>query len=202
MKPNHFKLGLALAVCVGQVSFASDCSASSKEVDFTHGEATVLVSSPDHRWVFVSKGSVTWEHSAGLVILNYKTKKRWNIGSLGRNGTVFWSDDSKRLILRDEYAADDTRLRVFDLTDSGPQELHGLDRSIKKDVASHTPQTEGSLWITYPQVCFSGENSSLILLTVDAPHAPKSGGSGKSLRLRLIVDLTTQMVREYDDRQK
>jgi hypothetical protein len=202
MKLNHLKLGLALAVCVGRVSFASDCGAPGKEVDFTHGEARVLVLSPDHRWEFISGGSETWKHSAKLVMLDYQTKKRWNIGSLDRNGTVFWSDDSKRLILRDEYAADDTRLRVFDLTDSGPEELYGLDRSIKRVVSSHTPQSEESLWITYPQVCFSDGNSSLILLTVDAPHAPRSGGSGKSFRLRLIIDLTTQLVHEYEDRKK
>jgi len=134
------------------------------------------------------------------VILNYETKKRWNIGSLDRNGTVLWSYDSKRLILRDEYAADDTRLRVFDLTGSGPQELHGLDRSIKRVVSTHTPRTEESLWITYPQVCFSDGNSSLVLLTVDAPHAPRSGGSGKNFRLRLSIDLTTQLVQQYEDR--
>jgi hypothetical protein len=200
MKENHIKLGLALAVCVGQVSFASDCGTPGKKVDFTHGEARVLVPSPDHRWEFISAGSVTWEHSAGLVILNYETKKRWNIGSLDRNGTVLWSYDSKRLILRDEYAADDTRLRVFDLTGSGPQELHGLDRSIKRVVSTHTPRTEESLWITYPQVCFSDGNSSLVLLTVDAPHAPRSGGSGKNFRLRLSIDLTTQLVQQYEDR--
>lgn len=200
MIPNHLKLGLVLALCVGHASFASDCAAPGREVHFSHGQAKVMLSSPDHQWEFISEGSETWEDGARLVMLDYKTNEQWNIGSLDRNGTVFWSQDSEWLILRDEYAADDTRLRVFDLMNSGPQELHGIDHSIKGVISVHTPPNEESLWVTYPEVCFSDGSSSIIRLTVDAPHAPKNGVKGKSFQLRLIIDLTTASVHEYKDR--
>lgn len=202
MTSNSLKLAFALAVCIGQTAFASDCAAPGKTVSFSHGEARVSFLSPDHRWEFTSMGSKTWEHSATLQLLDQQTKRRWNIGSLERNGTVFWSQDSKRLLLRDEYAADDTRIHVFYLEGSDPQEIHGLDRSVKRAISSHLPPDQTTLWVTYPHVCFSSGSSSTILLTVDAPHAPSRGGEGTGMRLSLAVNLSPLEIHEVKNRKE
>jgi hypothetical protein len=59
-----------------------------------------------------------------------------------QSGTVFWSEDSKRVFLRDEYAADDTKIRVFDVAGPGPNEIKGLDGKIRTEISAHIPANE------------------------------------------------------------
>ncbi len=202
MTPNYVQLVFALAISMTQTAFASNCAAPTETLDFTHGDARVSLSSPDRNWEFVSEGSKSWKSEAKLHLLDRQTKRMWNVGLLGRNGTAFWSSDGKELLLRDEYAADDMKLRVFNLIGPRPQEIHGLDRAIKRAVFSQVPNHDSTLWITYPEVCFSADKSSMILLTVDAPHAPSRGGSGTDLRMRLIIDLSTLRVSEIPGSEK
>jgi len=202
MAPNYVKLALALAISITQNAFASICAAPAKTLDFTHGDARVSLSSPDRSWEFVSVGSPTWQYNAVLQLIDRRTKRGWNIGSLGRDARAFWSPDSKEILLRDEYAADDMKLRVFNVMGPWPQEIHGLDRAIKRTVLSRIPNHDSTLWITYPEVCFSADKSSTILLTVDAPYAPSLGGSGTDLRFRLTIDLTTLRVSDVSDSEK
>ncbi len=108
MTSNSLKLAFALAVCIGQTAFASDCAAPGKTVSFSHGEAegVVFISGPSlgiHEYGIKDLGAQC--HAAVARSADEAAMEHW---FLERNGTVFWSQDSKRLLLRDEYAADDT----------------------------------------------------------------------------------------------
>lgn len=118
--------------------------------------------------------------------------KRWNVGYIERSGTAFWSEDSKRLFLRDEYAADDTSIRVFDVTGATPKEIKGLDDRIQKWILTHIPKDKTTLWLYYPRVCFAVNDSSTIIVVADAPLVPKTeSGSGKPFGFTLTVNLNT-----------
>ncbi len=117
------------------------------------------------------------------------------MGWIERKGIVFWSEDSKRLFLRDEYAADDTKIRVFDLTGPAPEEIKGLNHRIQNAIFAHIPANKTTQWLYYPQACFADNDSSTIILVVDAPLVPKAeSGSGKPFSLRLTVNLITLQV--------
>jgi hypothetical protein len=134
------------------------------------------------------------ERKAALYFQNTRTSRKWHVGSIGRDGTAFWSEDSKRLFLRDEYAADDTKIRVFDLEGGVPHEILGIDKTIRRVLFGHISKYETNLWLTYPQVCFAANDSSTIIAVADAPLAPLAGGPGRGFRLKLTVNLTTLQV--------
>ena len=46
--------------------------------------------------------------------------------------------------------ADDTKIRVFDVTGPQPREVDGLDRKIRKEINAHIPTDESTLWLVYP----------------------------------------------------
>jgi len=151
--------------------------------------------SPDQRWRFLSVGPHSAEKRAPLYIQNTEISKKWLVGWIERNGTVFWSGDSKRLFLRDEYAADDTKIRVFDLTGAVPKEIKGLDDKIQKALFAHIPQDKTTQWLYYPEVCFAANNSSTIIVVADAPLVPlNASGSGRPFRVKLTVNLVTRQV--------
>jgi hypothetical protein len=151
--------------------------------------------SPDKRWKFLSIGPHSPEKKAPLYIQNTETSKKWLIGWIERNGTTFWSGDSKRLFLRDEYAADDTKIRVFDLAGAVPKEIKGLDDKIQKALFAHIPQNKTTQWLYYPEVCFAVNDSSTIILVADAPLVPKKeSGSGMPFSVKLRVNLVTRQV--------
>jgi hypothetical protein len=145
MTPNYVQLVFALAISITQTAFASNCAAPTETLDFTHGDARVSLSSPDRNWEFVSEGSKSWKYEAKLHLLDRQTKRMWNVGLLGRNGTAFWSSDGKELLLRYEYAAHDMKLRVFNVIGPKPQEIHGADRAIKRAVLSRIPKHDSTL---------------------------------------------------------
>lgn len=154
--------------------------------------STASLASSDQQWRFTGIGSRSPDEGAALFIRNTHTSKEWKVGSMDRSGTAFWSEDSKRLLLRDEYAADDTKIRVFDVSSSTPREINGVDPKIRKAIYAHVPDNGTTQWLYYPQVCFAANDSSTILLIADAPLVPKTeSGSGKSFRLRLTVNLNT-----------
>lgn len=180
---------------------ASQCDGPVAEVNLDLW-STRSLASPDRQWKFSSVGPMSAYRKALLYVRRTGTAQQWNIGSLERDGTVFWSGDSKRLFLRNEYAADDTKIRVFALAGPAPKEIKGLDRNLQNLIFRHVPTNETTLWLTYPQVCFALHDSSKILLTANAPYAPKMGGSGKNLTLKLAVDLVTLKVRELSIEQE
>ena len=150
--------------------------------------------SPDQQWRFISIAPKSLDETATakLYIQNIHNSQKWAVGSIERHGTTFWSDDSNRLFLRDEYAADDTKIRVFDVTGSMPKEIKGLDHRMRRSIFSHIPPDEATLWLYYPNVCFAANDSSTIIVVANAPVVRKKGNSeGKDFSLKLTVDLTS-----------
>ena len=179
-------------------AFAADCAASPAKRINIDSWSTRSLSSPDRRWRFTSVGPKSSEREAALYIQNTDSSQKWNVGSIERDGTVFWSEDSKRLFLRDEYAADDTNIRVFDVTGPMPKEVKGIDRRIREAVFSHVPANETTLWLYYPRVCFKAGDSSTVIVVADAPLVPMSeSGPGKPFGLKLSLNvITLQIVSE------
>jgi len=157
--------------------------------------STRTLPSPDQHWRFTSIGPSSSGQTATLYIQNSHSSQKWNIGSIERNGTAFWSEDSKRVFLRDEYAADDTEIRVFDVTGSVPTEIKGLDDRIRRAIFARIPGDETTLWLYYPQVCFAAKDASTIILVADAPVVRLNADSeGKSFSLKLTVNLISLQI--------
>ena len=196
MPPKSVAIIFIFSLCIAQIALALDCSVPLEEINLDLW-STKSLPSPDRRWKFVSVGPKSSEKKAVLYIQNKDGAQRWKIGSLERDGTVFWSEDSKRLFLRDEYAADDTKIRVFDLTAQVPKEIDGLDRSIRKLIFTHISEKETTLWLTYPHVCFVSGDSSTIFLVADAPRVQITEISkGKKLSLQLSINVVTLQTHE------
>lgn len=196
MKFRTVGLALVLVLPVGQIALAESCPAPSNTTSFTHMDRSVSAPSPDARWQFVSAGTGSPDDDAAMEFVDSKTHRRWHVGSLERNGTAIWSDESKWLILIDEYAVDDTKIRLFHMGQSAPREVHGLDRRVRRHVLNNLPRNHSILWLNYPKVCFSSAAPSHILLTVTAPHAPNAGGSGTGMYVDLSIELSTRTVSE------
>lgn len=148
--------------------------------------------SPDQQWRFVSVGPKSPDQQAILYIQYLRSDQKWKIGSIERHGTAFWSDDSKRLFLRDEFAADDTKIRIFDVSGPVPREVKRIDEGIRRAIFARIPKDETTLWLYYPQVCFAANDSSTIIVTADAPVVRKKGDSqGKSFRLKLTLNVVS-----------
>jgi hypothetical protein len=180
--------------CVADIVVGAQCdNTPPKEVNLVHVSSATLLS-PDHKWKFLSVGTNSPDENARLYIQNAKTSKKWPAGWLVRNGTAFWSRDSKRLFLRDEYAADDTKIRVFDVAGQAPQEIKGLNDKIEKALLAHVPKDKITQWLYYPEVCFAADDSSTIIVLADAPLDPKEGGSGVPFDLKLTVNVVSGQV--------
>jgi hypothetical protein len=192
---NRFVFLLVLWASGARGAYTAECSSSpAKEIDLDLW-STRSLPSPDRHWQFVSIGPNSSDRTATLYIQNPRSSQKWNIGSIERNGTAFWSEDSKRLFLRDEYAVDDTKIRVFDVTSSVPKEIEGLDDKIQKALFAYIPINKTTQWLYYPKVCFAANDSSTIMLVADAPLVPETGsGSGKPFSLKLTVNLITLKV--------
>jgi hypothetical protein len=171
--------------------FPAECSSTPKhEINLYSGSNASLLS-PDRQWKLVTVGSNS-EGKAVLYIQNTSNSKKWTIGWIERDGTAFWSDDSKRLFLRDEYAADDTRIRVFEVTGPLPKEIKGLNGRIEMAIFSHIPPNKTTQWLYFPSVCFAANDSSTIILIADAPLVPKrASGSGTPFGVKVTVNLIT-----------
>jgi hypothetical protein len=99
------------------------------------------------------------------------------------------------LFLRDEFAADDTKIRVFDVTGAVPKEIKGLDDKIQKALFARIPQDKTTQWLYYPEVCFAANDSSTIIVVANAPLVPlNASGSGRPFRVKLTVNLVTRQV--------
>lgn len=191
----RFLLALVLLSSVANVGFATECDRTpAKEMNLDLWSTRSLLS-PDRGWRFLSAGPHSPEKKIALYIQSTETSKKWLMGWIGRNGTAFWSGDSKRLFLRDEYAADDTRIRVFDVTGGVPKEIRGLDDKIQKAFFAHIPQSKTTQWLYYPEVCFAADDSSTIIVVADAPLVPKKeSGSGLPFNMKLTINLLTRQV--------
>lgn len=196
MLPTRFFFAFVFLLSVAaNVGSSTECdSVPAKKVNLDLWSTRSLLS-PDQRWKFLSVGPHSPEKPAPLYIQNTESSKKWLIGWIDRNGTAFWSGDSKRLFLRDEYAADDTRIRVFDLSGAVPKEVKGLDDKIQKALFAHIPKNKTTQWLYYPEVCFAANDSSTIIVLADAPLVPEEGsGSGKPFRAKLTVNVVTKRV--------
>jgi hypothetical protein len=185
---------LAFLFCAADIGLAAQCDTTPpKKLNLTHF-STGSLESPDHRWKFLSVSRNSPDEKATLYIQDAETSKKWLLGWLERNGTAFWSRDSKRLFLRDEYAADDTKIRVFDITGKMPQEIKGINDKLEQTVLAHVPKDKITQWLYYPEVCFAADDSSTIIVVADAPLDPKEGGSGTPSDLKLTVNVVTGQV--------
>lgn len=190
-------LVLVLWTCSVGCVVAQECSTPARQVNLDQWSTRAL-NSPDGHWEFTIIGSHSPDRTSALYLRNNHTARRWNIGSIERNGTVFWSEDSKRLFLRDEYAADDTRIRVFDVTGPIPREIKGLNDRINRAILAHIPRDKTTLWLYFPKVCFTANDSSSIVVVADAPLISKhQSGSGTQFNLRLTVSLKTLRVSDH-----
>jgi len=189
---KRIAVAFILWTCMAGAARSTECSPSpAKELNLDAGSSRALAS-PDRRWKLVSVPSSSSEYRAALYIQREHNYKRWSIGWIERSGTAFWSEDSKRLFLRDEYAADDTKIRVFDLTGASPKEIKGLNNRIQSSIFARIPKNKTTLWLYYPKVCFAANDSSTIIVVADAPLVPKfESGSGKPFGLSLTVNLNT-----------
>ena len=195
MVRTRFTFALAFLLLAGAFAYSVECdSIPAKKVNLDLWSGRSLLS-PDQRWKFLSIGPHSPEKKAPLYIQNAASSKKWLVGWIERNGTAFWSGDSKRLFLRDEYAADDTKIRVFDVTGGTPREIMGLDEAIQKSVLAHIPKNKTTQWLYYPEVCFATADSSTVILVADASLVPKKeDGSGVPFSLRLTVNILNQQV--------
>ena len=181
--------------CASHSVIAAECGdPPPKQIEIDLWSTRTLLS-PDQQWQFTSVGPMSSERKAQLYIENFHRSKRWRVGSIWRDGTVFWSEDSKRLFLMDEYAADDTKIRVFDVTGEVPREIRGLDRVIRHSLFSRVPRDESTFWLIYPQVCFASNDSSTIIVVADAPLVRNVGyGPARPFGKKLTVDLRSLRV--------
>jgi hypothetical protein len=172
-------------------TFAQECDSSSKRtVTFDPRSAKSLLS-PDRQWRLLFVGPKPADQTAALYIQSTRSSQKWKVAVIERSATAFWSDDSKRAFLRDEYAADDTRIRLFEVSSSTPSEIEGLDHKIRQAIYARIPEIETSLWLYYPQACFAARDPSTIILDVDAPLVLKREDSkGKGFSLKLTVHVT------------
>lgn len=182
-------LSLLLA-CPARLAFSQECSSSSKNVLSLGPSSTKSLPSPDQRWQLVEVGTKSTNENAALYVRDTRSSQKWEIAAIERSGIAFWSEDSRRIFLRDQYAADDTRIRVFEVSASGPKEIEGLDNKIRRATYRRIPQSETTLWLYYPHVCFAANTSTTIIALVDSPVAPKQGGKGKDFDLKLTVHLS------------
>ncbi len=183
-------------ILVAYFSFAVECDRPANRIDIDVW-STRSLASPDGRWRFAAMGSQFSGRETPLYVQDTRTSRRWKVGSIERDGTVFWSKDSRRVFLEDLYAADDTKIRVFDVTGLVPREVNGLDRKIRKEIDAHIPTAESTLWLVYPQTCFATNDSSTIIVVADAPHVRnEAGGPGKPLKLRITVGLANLRILE------
>jgi hypothetical protein len=186
---------LIFLISVAEVGLSTECdSIPAKQVNLDLWSTRSLLS-PDQRWKFLGVGPHSSERKAALYVQNTESSKRWGVGWIERNGTAFWSRDSKRLFLRDEYAADDTKIRVFDVTGTVPKEIEGLDDKIQKALFAHIPKDKTTLWLSYPEVCFAANDSATIIVVADAPLVPKKeNGSGIPFNVKVTVNVVTGTV--------
>src|ERR1700689_311537 len=98
--------------CAAPCALSAECSNPPPKSINLDLWSTGSLPSPDQLWKFTSVGPNSSERRAALYIEDARVSRKWFVGSIERDGTVFWSDDSKYVFLRDEYAADDTNIRV------------------------------------------------------------------------------------------
>jgi hypothetical protein len=195
MQWKRIAIVFMLWTCAARGASAAQCEKSpAKEADLDLSSTRSLLS-PDQQWKFLSIGPNSSGQRAILYIQNTRSSQKWTVGSMERDGTVFWSEDSKRVFLRDEYAADDMKIRVFNVTGSEPREIRGLDHKVRQAIFARIPANETTLWLVYPQVCFAPDDSSTIVLSADIPLVQKRGGSrGKDFGLKLTVNLVSLQI--------
>jgi hypothetical protein len=171
-------------------TFAAQCgNPAAKAVNLDLASTRSLLS-PDQQWRFTSVGPNSSGEMAVLYIQNRRTFQKWNVGSIERDGRAFWSEDSKRLFLRDEFAADDTKIRIFEVIGTRPKEIRGLDNRIRKAISSRIPEDEATQWLYYPKSCFAANDSDTVIIVADAPLTKKRESSeGKDFRLTVTVNL-------------
>jgi hypothetical protein len=188
-------VSLVLWPWIASCAFAAECGSRPAKAINLDTASTRSLLSPDRQWRFIGIAPKSFDQAATLSIRNTRSSRKWTVGSLERHGRAFWSDDSKRLFLRDQYTADDTKIRIFDFTGPVPKEIKGLDDRMRSAIHSRIPQDESTLWLYYPQVCFAENDSSMIIVVANIPVVRKRQNSeGKDFSLKLAVALMSLQV--------
>lgn len=184
-----------ICACGSNVATAAECDSSPPPKGSLYAGAATSLPSPDRRWQFSSIVPTSSDQGVPLYLQDVHGSRKWNVDTIERSGTVFWSGDSKRVVLRDEYAADDTKILAFDTAGPVPSEIKGLDDKLRRAIFARIPENETNQWLYYPQICFAANDSSTIVLVADVPVVRKTGNSeGKSFRLKLTVNLVSLQI--------
>jgi hypothetical protein len=160
------------------------------DINLTPG---AVINSPDGRWQVVVTAATPESASTPVSIRRTTGGKSWPLVSLERSGTVYWSANGHWLVLRDNFAADDTRLEAFDVQGEVPRSVKGIDRAVQSQISALIPKNKMPQWLHISSVCFDGADQSEVEFFVDAPLVPKYGsGSGQAFQLSLSVNLRTR----------
>jgi hypothetical protein len=176
------------------------CSSShSSAVSLNLSTPRTLIS-PDEKWKLLGVPGKTVFDSASVFIESRNAAgpsaaaadkpKKWRIDWLHHRGAAWFSDDSRWLVFRDEFAKDDTALRAFDLSGDAPREIHHLDDHVRRAIQKQIPKGMAAEWVKYPDVCFADGAPNTFLVLSDTPVLPRwSRQKGKPFFLHIEVTL-------------
>jgi hypothetical protein len=174
----------ALAVC---------SSSHSSAVSLNLSTPRTLIS-PDEKWQILGVPGKTVYDSASVFLESRNAAgdghKKWRLDYLHHRGAAWFSDDSHWLILRDDFARDDTSLRAWDLSGAAPRELKHVDANVRRAIEKQIPKGMAAEWVKYPDVCFADGAPATFLVLSDTPILPRwSRQKGRPFFLHIEVTL-------------
>ena len=128
--------GAALAVCSSSRPAAVNLNLSTPR--------TVI--SPDEKWKVLGVPGKNVFTDASVFIATGSGEKKWRIDWLHHRGSAWFSDDSHWLVLRDDFAKDDTALRAWDLSGDSPREIKHVDANIRRAIEKQIPKGMAAEW--------------------------------------------------------
>jgi hypothetical protein len=184
-------IGLA-SVLVPASARAAECSATNPAQIGLNLSTPRTLLSPDKKWKVLSIPGKSFDQDGNVFIAQADGPKKWRIDYLKRRGTVFFSDDSKYLVYRDEFLPIDTAIRAFDLTGAEPHEIKHIDNNVRRAISDQIPKHMGAEYVHYPDFCFAAGDSSTFILLADTPILPRwHRGIGTPFYTRVEVNLRT-----------
>jgi hypothetical protein len=173
--------GAALVVC---------SSSHASAVNLNLSTPRTLIS-PDEKWKLLGvPGKNVFTDASVFLATSGDSPKKWRIDWLHRRGSAWFSDDSHWLVLRDEFAKDDTALRAFDLSGDAPREIHHLDDHVRRAIQKQIPKGMAAEYVKYPDVCFADGAPATFLVLSDTPILPRwSRIKPQPFFLRIVVTL-------------
>ncbi|MGC1384853.1 MAG: hypothetical protein WA823_13830 [Candidatus Acidiferrales bacterium] len=171
---------------------ATECSSSTPAQISLNLSTPRTLLSPDKKWKVLSIPGKNFDQDGNVFIAQSDGPKKWRIDYLKRRGTVFFSDDSKYLVYREEFLPIDTAIRAFDLTGAEPHEIKHIDSNVRRAIGDQIPKHMEAEYVHYPDFCFAFGDSSTFILLSDTPILPRwHRGTGTPFFTRVEVNLHT-----------